>query len=105
MSTVAQGHERQQGPVVLGGRIVTILDAKPLLDLGPPRMMEVDDAYQRSEYRQDSWACPVGWRWRDRHVVRPEGRRGVRNSACCRFRSPRRDCTRLCGVAVIQILP
>lgn len=73
MRTVAQCHERQQSPVVLGGGVATIFDPEPLLDFGPPRMVEVDNAHQRGECRQRSWARPVGWRWRDRHVVQWEG--------------------------------
>lgn len=63
MRSIAQGHERQQVPSVLGGRVNALLDAKPALDLGPSRMMEANDGHQRREargergggYRRGDW--------------------------------------------------
>lgn len=63
MRSVAQRHERQQSPSILDGWINALLDSKPALNLGAPRMMEADDRHQRckagqegrSGYRRGNW--------------------------------------------------
>ena len=35
MSAVGQGHEREEGPVIVDGWVSAIFDAKPTLDLRP----------------------------------------------------------------------
>jgi hypothetical protein len=49
MGAVAQCHEGQQGPVVLDGRVVALVDAEPALHLGAACMVEVDDRHERDE--------------------------------------------------------
>lgn len=49
MGTVTQGHEWQQGPVVLGSGIAAFFDAEPSLHLGTARMVEIDYGNERDE--------------------------------------------------------
>lgn len=49
MGAVAQRHEGQQGPVVLGGGVAAVLDAEPALDLRAAGMVEVDDGDEGDE--------------------------------------------------------
>lgn len=51
MSSVAQGHEWQQRPVPLHGRVAALVHAEPFLNLGAPGMVEVDDADQGTKGR------------------------------------------------------
>lgn len=51
MSTIAQGHKRQQPPIILGSWIAILGHAEPPLDLGAARMVEVDDGDKRDEAR------------------------------------------------------
>lgn len=57
MSTIAEGHEWQQGPVEFGGRVEPVLSSEPGLNLRAPRMVEADHGDKRCEAdgRRRSW--------------------------------------------------
>ena len=51
MRAITQGHEGQQRPLVLVGRVLALVEADPRFDFGAPRMVEVDDAHKRRQRR------------------------------------------------------
>jgi hypothetical protein len=61
MRTITQGHEGQQRPLVLLGRVLALVEPDPRFDFRAPRMVEVDDADKRRQRR-------------GRHIVRIHSR-------------------------------
>jgi hypothetical protein len=76
MGAIAQRHEWQQRPIVIGGGVTALVDAKPPLDLGASRVVEVDDADEGDEAGSPSRACTVRRRNRGGHGVEEKGRGG-----------------------------
>ena len=112
MSAIAQRHEWQQRPIVIGGGVTALVDAKPPLNLGASRVVEVDDADEGDEAGSPSRACTVHRRNRGGHGVGEKGRGGDGFSGFSRLAtqawiraSPRESVKRSSSCVVIRLLP